>query len=145
MREQSKQHYSLPPAPEEQDVAALLKKVQQQLAFLEKKIDILIGQSETRSVSDKRFSKPFRPFVRPYHRSERGQDSPPRERNYYPARHSDRRPGGESREFGYKKKAYDNSREGDPSQEHRFKSRYAGEKKSFDNKNKPFYHKRGVR
>ncbi|MFH0771748.1 MAG: hypothetical protein V1933_03925 [Candidatus Omnitrophota bacterium] len=145
MKEQSKQHDPLPPASEEQDVAALIKKVQQQLVFLEKKIDILINQSETRPVSEQRFSKPFRSFSRPYHRSDRGQGSSSGERSYYPRRNFEGRRVEESREFGYHKKTYDSPRESDPGQERHFKSRYGGEKKEFVKKNKPLYHKRGDR
>jgi hypothetical protein len=53
---------SVPPQADS-DVVSLIKKMQQQLNFLEKKIDILIGQSPERSFGEreKRFSKPFRP------------------------------------------------------------------------------------
>ena len=53
---------SVPPQADT-DVVSLIKKMQQQLNFLEKKIDILIGQSPERPFRDreKRFSKPFRP------------------------------------------------------------------------------------
>lgn len=51
----------------EPDVAIVLKRIQQQLAFLEKKIDLLLNQSSSqpsersfRGDRDKRFSKPFR-------------------------------------------------------------------------------------
>ena len=51
--------------PRDLDVAGQLKKIQQQLVYLEKKIDILIGQSSGRSserpFQERRFSKPFRP------------------------------------------------------------------------------------
>ena len=51
------------PSQADSDVVSLIKKMQQQLNFLEKKIDILIGQSPERPFRDreKRFSKPFRP------------------------------------------------------------------------------------
>ena len=52
------------PQQSDTDVVSLIKKMQQQLNYLEKKIDILIGgQSPERPFRDreKRFSKPFRP------------------------------------------------------------------------------------
>jgi hypothetical protein len=55
------------------EVISLLKKVQQQLAFLEKKVDLLIGQSQgrpqrERTVQDRPFRK--RPFNKPFNSSE---------------------------------------------------------------------------
>jgi hypothetical protein len=65
MSEQFQHHDSISPASAEQDVAAVIKKIQQQLASLEKKIDILINQSSSRPSGERHFSKPFRPFGRP--------------------------------------------------------------------------------
>jgi hypothetical protein len=64
MSEHSEENEELSAPPQaDMDVVSLIKKMQQQLNFLEKKIDILIGQSPERSFGDreKRFSKPFRP------------------------------------------------------------------------------------
>ena len=64
MNEHSEENEELSVPPQaDSDVVSLIKKMQQQLNFLEKKIDILIGQSPERSFGDreKRFSKPFRP------------------------------------------------------------------------------------
>lgn len=62
MNEHSEENEDLSLTPQtESDVVSLIKKMQQQLNFLEKKIDILIGQSPERSFGEKRFSKPFRP------------------------------------------------------------------------------------
>ncbi|MFC1752252.1 hypothetical protein ACFL96_02535 [Thermoproteota archaeon] len=47
---------------EEQQVLALIKKLQQQIAFLEKKVDILISKSEQRTGETRSFSKPSRPY-----------------------------------------------------------------------------------
>ena len=44
------------------DVVALINEMQQQLVFLEKKIDILISQSSQRPFEAKHFSKPLRSF-----------------------------------------------------------------------------------
>ena len=51
-------HSSEPPSDH---MLGILKKIQQQLAFLEKKIDTLIAQSAEKPFKEKRFSKPFRP------------------------------------------------------------------------------------
>lgn len=64
MSEHSEENEDLSVPPQtDSDVVSLIKKMQQQLNFLEKKIDILIGQSPERPFRDreKRFSKPFRP------------------------------------------------------------------------------------
>ena len=64
MSEHSEENEELSVPPQtDSDVVSLIKKMQQQLNFLEKKIDILIGQSPERPFRDreKRFSKSFRP------------------------------------------------------------------------------------
>ncbi len=63
MSEEFKQ--SLPPQGD-LDVAGLLKKIMQQMSYLEKKLDMLIGQSSNTSNRpsfnrERHFSKPFRP------------------------------------------------------------------------------------
>ena len=136
---------SLPPAPAEQEVVVLIKKIQQQLVFLEKKIDILIRQSQTRPFSEKHFSKPFRPFGHPHPRSDREHANTSGEKSFDRGRHFEKRHGEENRGFGHKKKAYDNSRESDSGQEHHFEKRQDGEKRGFDQKKKPFYSRRKER
>ena len=64
MSEHEEQNEDLTTSPQvDSDVVSLIKKMQQQLNYLEKKIDLLIGQSPERPFRDreKRFSKPFRP------------------------------------------------------------------------------------
>ena len=64
MSEHSEEKEDLSSLPQaDTDLVSLIKKMQQQLNFLEKKIDILIGQSPERPFRDRenRFSKPFRP------------------------------------------------------------------------------------
>lgn len=56
------------PAQSGRDVASLLVKIQRQLVFLEKKIDILIHQSQENPYSrDPSIEKPYRkkPFIKP--------------------------------------------------------------------------------
>ena len=65
----------------ELNLADLIYKVQQQVVFLEKKIDILIAQSSQKSTETRSFSKPFQRFDRPHH-GEGRQDNNFRERNF---------------------------------------------------------------
>jgi hypothetical protein len=72
-------------APDEPDIdiVSLLKRLQQQIAFLERKIDLLISQSRERqsagnSASDRSFrkkslSKPFRSFDQPQRQGGKGE------------------------------------------------------------------------
>jgi len=52
---------------EEQDIAGFMIKIQEQLSFLEKKLDILINQKPSQ--------QPFQRFDRPHHQREQRQDS----------------------------------------------------------------------
>ena len=106
MSEQFKHSDSLPPAPAEQDMLALIIKMQQQLVFLEKKIDILIRQSQTRPSGEKHFSKPYRSFGPPHRSYDRGRDNASGERSFDRVRHFEKRSGGESRGFDQKKKPF---------------------------------------
>jgi len=74
---------SFPAAPEEeQGVAGLISKMREQLSAVEKKLDILIGQSSKRPFEKSYSQSPSRGF-NPSHRHERGRpDSDPRERTY---------------------------------------------------------------
>ncbi|MDD2702723.1 MAG: hypothetical protein PHC33_01780 [Candidatus Omnitrophica bacterium] len=134
----------LPPAPDEQDLAVLVKKMQQQLALLEKKIDILINQSETKPRGGRNFSKSFRTFSHPHRRFERGHDeNPPGEKRFFPGRHFEKRRGEEGHESGRHKKAYGDFPERDSqSPGHPFKKHYGGKKKDFVYREKPFYLRR---
>ena len=62
----------------ETDVKELLQRMQQQLMFLEKKLDTLIQQSRPKPFNQERpFSRPFRPYGRPQHRPDQGQSHGP--------------------------------------------------------------------
>ena len=150
------------PPPADSDVVSLIKKMQQQLNFLEKKIDILIGQSPEKPFRDreKRFSKPFRPSFGGGRDFNRG----PRREGFS---HDRPREGGFShdrpRSSGFSK---DRPREGGFSQDRpresgfaqdRPRERSAGPERSFDRKpgagsrgfghgDKPFFrHRKGPR
>ena len=51
----------------EPEIVAIIKRMQQQLVFLEKKIDTLISQSAERPFKDRNFSRPFRSFGQSHH------------------------------------------------------------------------------
>jgi hypothetical protein len=125
MSEQLKNNGPLSPGPDEQDVVALIKKMQQQLVFLEKKIDVLIGQSSGRPSSENHFSKPFRSFGRPNRPFDRA--------------HGDA--SGEKK-FDHKKKVYGDSRESHFGQDRHFARRNDGQKAGFDPRKKSFLYNR---
>jgi hypothetical protein len=175
MSEHSEENEDLSvPPPADSEVLSLLKKMQQQLNFLEKKIDILTGQSPERPFRDreKRFSKPFRPSFgggggRDFNRAPRREGfshDRPREGGFSsdrprPSGFSKDRPreGGFSsdrpRSSGFSK---DRPREGGFSSD-RPRERSAGPERSFDRKpgagprgfghgDKPFFrHRKGPR
>ena len=57
------------------DIAGLILKVQQQLTFLEKKIDTLIGQSPEKPLEIQRHPKPFQRFDHSHRQGEARQDN----------------------------------------------------------------------
>ena len=106
MNEQFSHNPSVVPGPTNADVVALIKKMQQQLEFLEKKIDTLINQSQEKPFQEKRFSKPFRSFGHSPRYGKGEHDRSPRERDFDQGRHSEKRPGDQNRSFGQKKKPF---------------------------------------
>lgn len=94
MNEHLRQNQESPEA--ELSVVAMLKKIQQQLNFLEMKIDKLMGQSSGRPSFNKerRFSKPFRAEAGGGnfgHRSGHHQsEGTPRQRDFAPERRFDK-------------------------------------------------------
>ena len=103
----NEQDASSAPQQVDLDVLSILRRMQQQLGFLEKKIDTLIKQSsEKPSFRDKLFSKPFRPggFAHSHRRDESGQGSP-REGNFSGERPFSRE-GNQGGGFGQRKKQF---------------------------------------
>jgi len=96
MNEQFEEDDDFMEAPEgESEIMEMLKKIQQQLSFLEKKVDSLIGQSQNRPPRDRNYSKPFRPGGhRPHFQknSDRDHRSGDRDRRPDGNRSDDRRP-----------------------------------------------------
>jgi hypothetical protein len=142
MSEQSEQSGSMSPASDEQDAVILIKKMQQQLVFLEKKIDILIEQSSRRPFSGKHFSKPSRPFGRPYRAFNREHGETSGEKRFGRGRPFEKRHSEENRSFDHKEKVYGDSRESDFGRDRRFARRNDGKKEGFIHKKKPFPYKR---
>ncbi len=142
MNEQSKHNDFLSPASDEQDVVALIRKIQQQLVFLEKKIDILIEQSSRRPFSEKHFSKPSRSFGRPHRPFDRERGDASGEKRFDRGRHFEKSHSEENRKFDHEKKTYGGSRESGFGQDRHFARRNDGQKEGFVHKKKPFPYKR---
>ncbi len=94
------------------DVVAILEKMQQQLTYLEKKIDTLIQNSQQKPAFERErsFSKPpFRSFGRP-HRPEGGNGRPSygpgRSQNSYGGGHGGNEGGNRDGNFRPKKKPF---------------------------------------
>jgi hypothetical protein len=104
--------------PEESgtDVVSILKGMQKQLLFLERKIDLLISQSKERSSEGntstdrpfrkRPFSKPFRSFDNPPRHGKGEQGRNPRDRDSTPGHFYEHRPNDKSRGQGPKKKPF---------------------------------------
>lgn len=158
MSEHSKENEDLSVPPQtDSDVVSLIKKMQQQLNFLEKKIDILIGQSPERPFKDreKRFSKPFRPsFGGGAHHGKRDFNRGPRREGFSHDRpreggfsHDRPRPSGFSndrhREGGF---SHDRPRERSAGPERSFDRKPGGGNRGFGHGDKPFLrHRKGPR
>jgi hypothetical protein len=102
--------------PPEADLFSLLKKMQQQLTYLEKKLDVLIHQSQPKPFGERNsssrpfrkgpYSKPVRSFDRPRPHSREGREDNPRERDSAPRRFYDRYSPDKKRGANPKKKPY---------------------------------------
>jgi len=82
MKKIIKRKNSSVPQRDEQDMAAVINKMQGQLVSLEKKIDALLLRSQERPLAEKHFSKPFRPFDHSRHHGKGDRDNNFRERNF---------------------------------------------------------------
>jgi len=148
MSEHSEENEELSVPPQaDSDVVSLIRKMQQQLNFLEKKIDILIGQSPERPFRDreKRFSKPFRPsFGSGAHHGKRDFNHGPRREGFS---HDRPREGGFShdrpRESGF---SQDRPRERSFGQGRPFDRKPGAGPREFGHGDKPFFrHRKGPR
>jgi len=149
----------------EPEIIALIKRMQQQLVFLEKKIDTLIGRSSERPFERKHFSKSSRPFGRPHRYGKGKQENSFRERNFtkvicadckkeceVPFKPSGDRPVycreclSKRKEGGSFKGKHDNrSREGDFAPGRRFDKQPGGENRSSGKRKKPIFRRRKER
>jgi len=91
-------------SPDESETVVLIKKLQQHLVYLEKKIDTLIEGSSRKPFNEKRFSKPGRPggYSRGRVRTEGGNHSG--ERNFGRTGSFGPSRGGQGHGFSHKKK-----------------------------------------
>jgi len=116
MNEESSITSSAVPDEPDTDVVSLLKKMQQQLLFLEKKVDLLISQSHERPPRGKAspdkafqkrpFSKQFRSFDQPRRHGRGDQAHGPREGDSAKGHFYEHRPGGKSRGPNPRKKSF---------------------------------------
>lgn len=108
--------------PSETDLVSLVKRMQQQLNYLEKKIDVLISQSRPkpfrerterpfrerpeRPFQKRTFSKPSRSFDRPRPHTREEHESTPREREPAPRRFYERHSPAKKRSANFKKRPF---------------------------------------
>ncbi len=96
---------SLPPQAEP-DVTTVLKRIQQQLVFLEKKIDTLINRSTEKPSKEQHFSKPFRSYGRSHQPGKRKYYNGSREGGFNQGRRFGREESGGNRRFDQGKKPF---------------------------------------
>jgi hypothetical protein len=121
----------------EAEAVVLIKRMQQQLTYLEKKIDILIQQSQAAPAGE----KPYRSFDR-FHRRDRGErDRSFGQRGPSQGRPFDKRHG----EEGHGHKSYDHSRGSGPGHERPFEKRPGNDSRDFRHKKNPYFYKRRER
>jgi hypothetical protein len=135
------------PQQTDADIVSLIKKMQQQLNFLEKKIDILIGQSPERPFRDreKRFSKPFRPSFGGTHHGKGNFNRGPRKEGFS---HDRSREGGFSKERAPREDRFSHERPRERSfgQERSFDRKPGAGPRGFGHGDKPFFrHRKGPR
>jgi hypothetical protein len=116
MNEESSINPSAVPDESDADVVSLLKRMQQQLLSLERKIDLFISQSQERPSGGKAFpdrpfrkrpfSKPFRSFDHSQRQGKGEREHSPRERGSAQGHFYEHRPGEKSRGPSSKKKSF---------------------------------------
>ena len=116
MNEESSMNPPVVPDEPDTDIVSMIKRMQQQLLSLEKKMDLLIRQSQERSSGDKAspdrpfrkrpFSKPFHSFDRPPRHGKGEHGHNPRERDSAQGHFYEHRPGEKSRGPSPRKKSF---------------------------------------
>jgi hypothetical protein len=125
MNEEPSINPSAVPDQSDADIVPLLKRMQQQLSSLEKKIDTLINQSQEKPFREKSFpNRPFRgrSFSKPLRSFDQSQRNGKGEREYGPREHG--------------------SRERDAAQGRFYERRQRDKNRGSDPKKKPFFFKR---
>ncbi|MBU2541131.1 MAG: hypothetical protein KJ593_04445 [Candidatus Omnitrophica bacterium] len=129
MNEDFKKEDSSVPLQEEQQVLALIKRLQQQIIFLEKKVDILLSRSVQRTNETRSFSRPSHSFGRSQRQGKARYRDRSRERGFSADRldkqHDEESRGSEQREKPF----------------YRFDKRQGGSRKP-GQRNKPLFHRR---
>ncbi len=131
----------LPQAPAEQDVAALIKRMQQ-LAFLEKKLDILISRSQAMASGERNFSKPFRMPGHPHRQSAGDRDAFRGKKRFERGRRFEKTQGKNDHGFSHNRKSDDETRDIEGAPEHYFEKRRGSAKRELRHKKKSFYNRR---
>ena len=113
MNEQFKQNDPSASPQSNQDVLALIKKIQDHLVILERKIDVLSQRPPSRPFQDrpyekKSFSKPYRAYGNSSYRGKGEYDNKPREGGFRPGGPFKKREGDDNRGFSHKKKPFYN-------------------------------------
>lgn len=127
MQEDSKKDDFSVSQQEEQQVLALVKRLQQQIIFLEKKVDILLSRSAQSTHEGKSFSKPYRSFGHSQHRGKERYGDHSRERDFSSGR-PDRQYGEEKRGFEPRGKPF-----------YRSDRQQGEESRGSEQREKPFY------
>ena len=116
MNEESSLNPPAVPDQPETDLASLLKRMQQQLLLLEKKVDLLLSRSQEKSFEERPsqgrpfgkrpFSKPFRSFDNSSRHGKGERERNPRDRDSAPGHFYERRPQEKSRISNPRKKPF---------------------------------------
>ena len=147
----------------EPNIADRIDKMQQQLTFLEKKIDILISQSSERPSGRSNYSKPFQRFDNSQRFGRGNQDNNYRERSFtkvicsdckaeceVPFKPSGDRPGyckecfakHKEGDGSFKAKFEHNPRDRDFAKDRNFDKPQGGENRRFDGRKKPSFRRK---
>lgn len=136
MNDELKNQPSTSADSQEAQIIGLIKRMQQQLTFLEQKVDMILNKLNEKPSTQRTFSKPFRSFERPArsdYRDHREHNRDTRERGSYSGQYADREHKDDAKYRG-SRKDYRDSRihtgQGAPF------------KKKFGHKGKPFFNKR---
>ena len=92
----------------QEDVLVLIRRLQEQITFLERKIDVLLQRSQEQRAAPQHFQKPFASSGGLRH--DKGRHERPGEKRYEPKRPFEKRSGDEKRQYSSKKKLFYHNR-----------------------------------